>query len=101
MWCIDSNQKKDEKLKMIKAKGIQVGNGTAGNSDNGGKQPITPLNSVEPIPEIVIKTKTLSMRELVKGQKTIKNNNDIDDVVEALRKKLREELDKDTIISLV
>ena len=41
------------------------------------------------------------MRELVKGQKTIKNNDDIDEVVEALRKKLREELEKDTIISLV
>ena len=91
----------DERLKMIKAKGIQLGNGTAGNSDNGGKQHITPLNSVDPIPEIVIKTKTLSMRELVKGQKTIKNNDDIDEVVEALRKKLREELEKDTIISLV
>ena len=91
----------DEKLKMIKAKEIQLGNGTAGNSDNGGKQPITSLNSVDPIPEIVIKTKTLSMRELVKGQKTIKNNDDIDEVVEALRRKLREELEKDTIISLV
>ena len=51
--------------------------------------------------EVIIRTKTLSMRELVKGQKVIKNDNDIDDVVEALRKKLKEELEKDTIISLI
>ena len=41
------------------------------------------------------------MRELVKGQKVIKNDADIDSVVEALRKKLKEELEKDTIISLI
>ncbi|MBU5317588.1 BREX system P-loop protein BrxC [Clostridium bornimense] len=58
----------------------------------------------EPIKEqakVVIKTKTLSMRELVKGQKVIKNHEDIHAVVEALRIKLKEELDKDTIINLV
>ncbi|GAA0126494.1 hypothetical protein UT300019_23970 [Clostridium sp. CTA-19] len=43
----------------------------------------------------------LSMREFVKGQKTIKNNEDIDAVVESLRRKLKEELEKDTIISLI
>lgn len=92
----------DEKRKRIEAKGIQqVGNGTTTNPSDGGKQPSTPMRTVDPIPQVVIKTKTLSMRELVKGQKTIKNNDDIDEVVEALRKKLREELDKDTIISLV
>ena len=51
--------------------------------------------------KVVIKTKTLSMRELVKGQKVIKNNEDIDEIVEYLRKKLKEELDKDTIINLI
>lgn len=61
----------------------------------------TSQNKAEPSPEVVIKTKTLSMRELVKGQKTIKNNDDIDEVIEALRLKLKEELEKDTIINLV
>lgn len=56
---------------------------------------------VDPVPEVVIKTKMLSMREFVKGQKTIKNNEDIDAVVESLRRKLKEELEKDTIISLI
>ncbi|NSB15660.1 BREX system P-loop protein BrxC [Clostridium beijerinckii] len=92
----------DEKRKRIEAKGIQqVGNGTTTNPDNGGKYPTTPVSTPDPIPQVVIKTKTLSMRELVKGQKTIKNDADIDEVVEALRRKLREELEKDTIISLV
>ncbi|KHD13522.1 BREX system P-loop protein BrxC [Clostridium butyricum] len=55
------------------------------------------------IPEVKveIKTKTLSMRELVKGQKVIKNESDIDEIVEALRSKLKAELDKDTIINLI
>ncbi len=91
----------DEKLKRIEAKGIQqVGNGTT-STDNGGKNPNTPVSTPDSISQVVIKTKTLSMRELVKGQKIIKNDADIDEVVEALRRKLREELEKDTIISLV
>ena len=57
--------------------------------------------TVKPEPEILIRTKTLSMRELVKGQKVIKNTTDIDEVLESLRKKLEEELEKDTIISLI
>lgn len=93
----------DERRKRIEAKGIQqvVGTGSTNNPSGGGKQPTMPSSTVDPIPQVVIKTKTLSMRELVKGQKTIKNNDDIDEVVEALRKKLKEELEKDTIISLV
>lgn len=51
--------------------------------------------------KVVIRTKTLSMRELVKGQKVIKNEEDIDDVVETLRIKLKGELEKDTIITLI
>ena len=51
--------------------------------------------------KVEIKTKTLSMRELVKGQKVIKNESDIDEIVENLRRKLKEELDKDTIITLI
>ena len=91
----------DEKLKRIEAKGIQqVGNGTT-STDNGGKNPNTPVSTPDSISQVVIKTKTLSMRELVKGQKIIKNDADIDEVVEALRRKLKEELEKDTIISLV
>ena len=41
------------------------------------------------------------MRELVKGQKIIRNEEDINEVLESLRKKLRDELDKDTIINLI
>ncbi|KAA8678777.1 BREX system P-loop protein BrxC [Clostridium sp. HV4-5-A1G] len=52
-------------------------------------------------PEIVVKIKTLSMRELVKGQKIIKNVQDIDEVVEFLRGKLKEELKDNTIINLI
>jgi hypothetical protein len=51
--------------------------------------------------KVEIKTKTLSMRELVKGQKVIKNESDIDEIVEALRSKLKAELDTDTIITLI
>ncbi|MDK2829372.1 MAG: hypothetical protein PWP67_2192 [Clostridium butyricum] len=51
--------------------------------------------------KVEIKTKTLSMRELVKGQKVIKNESDIDEIVEALRSKLKAELDTDTIINLI
>ena len=89
----------DERLKRIEAKGIQIENGTS--PSYGIKQSNMSSGMVNQISQVVIKTKTLSMRELVKGQKTIKNNDDIDEVVEALRKKLREELEKDTIISLV
>lgn len=91
----------DETQKRIKAKEIEEANRIAEGSGNRETKTATSTYKVEPVLEVVIKTKTLSMRELVKGQKTIKNNDDIDEVVEALRKKLREELEKDTIISLV
>lgn len=51
--------------------------------------------------EKTIKTKTLSMRELVRGQKVIKNENDIDEIMEVLKRRLKDELDKDTIINLI
>ena len=91
----------DERLKRIKAKEIDEANRVAEGTVNGENKTATSTYKVDPVPEVVIKTKTLSMRELMKGQKTIKNNDDIDEVVEALRAKLREELEKDTIISLV
>lgn len=91
----------DETQKRVKAKEIEEANRVSEGSGNGETKPSTSAYKVNPIPEVVIKTKTLSMRELVKGQKTIKNVDDIDEVVEALRRKLREELEKDTIISLV
>ncbi|TCO79772.1 BREX system P-loop protein BrxC [Marinisporobacter balticus] len=91
----------DERQKRTKLKEIGQANRVAEKSGNGEIKDTTSSYKIEPIPEVVIKTKTLSMRELVKGQKTIKNKDDIDEVVEALRKRLREELDKDTIISLV
>ncbi len=52
-------------------------------------------------PEVFVKTKTVSMRDLVKGQKIIKNDEDIEIVLESLRKKLKEQLEKDTIINLI
>ena len=48
-----------------------------------------------------IKTKTLSMRELVRGQKVIKDENDIDEIIETLKRRLKEELEEDTIINLI
>ncbi|MCB2341108.1 BREX system P-loop protein BrxC [Clostridium estertheticum] len=91
----------NERQNRIKAKEIEEANRVAEGVAKGEKEIKMPPYIVDIIPEVVIKTKTLSMRELVKGQKTIKNNDDIDEVVEALRLKLRQELDKDTIISLV
>ncbi|NMM63712.1 BREX system P-loop protein BrxC [Clostridium sp. P21] len=91
----------DERQKIIKSKKIENANRVAEKPENKEEKTIAAAYEVDSIPEVIIKTKTLSMRELVKGQKTIKNNDDIDEVVEALRKKLREELEKDTIISLV
>lgn len=89
-----------ERIRRQKEKEAKVANAvkeTNLGSNTGGY--VTPSIPVEP--EVVIKTKTLSMRELVKGQKVIKNIADIDEVVESLRKKLQEELEKDTIISLI
>lgn len=91
----------DERLKRIKAKEMEDASRTADKSANYEIKTDITAYEVDPVSDVVIKTKTLSMRELVKGQKTIKNNYDIDEVVEALRKKLKEELEKDTIISLV
>lgn len=91
----------DERQKRVKAKEIETANRvleTRSLEGSTGEYRALPIN---PEPEVVIKTKTLSMRELVKGQKVIKNTTDINEVVEALRKKLEEELEKDTIISLV
>lgn len=71
--------------------------------DNGGKEGFKPAipNGVSSKPKVVIKTKNMSMRELVKGQKVIRTEKDINEVLENLRKKLKEELDKDTIINLI
>ena len=91
----------DETLKKIKAKEIEEANRVKETPLVNGNNTTYVAEPVKPEPKVVIKTKTLSMRELVKGQKVIKNDKDIDDVVEALRKKLKEELEKDTIISLI
>lgn len=72
---------------------------TSENNTPSGSNPLEKPDGYET--KVEIKTKTLSMRELVKGQKVIKNTTDIDEVVESLRKKLTEELEKDTIISLI
>ena len=91
----------DERQKRIKAKEIETANRVAETRTIDGNNTGYVVEPVKPEPEVVIKTKTLSMRELVKGQKVIKNTTDINEVVEALRKKLEEELEQDTIISLI
>ena len=68
-------------------------------SQDGGYIVPTPKSIQEIKP--VIRRKTVSIKELVRGQKVIKNENDIDEVVEALRRKLKAELETDTIISLI
>ncbi len=91
----------DETLKRIKAKEIEEANRVKEIPLTKGTDTTYVAAPVEPEPKVVIKTKTISMRELVKGQKVIKNEEDIDAVVEALRRKLKEELEKDTIINLI
>ncbi|NFI95403.1 BREX system P-loop protein BrxC [Clostridium botulinum] len=91
----------DETIKRIKAKEIQTQNKVNEALITKGNDSGNVIQSVKPEPRVIIKTKTLSMRELVKGQRVIKNEEDIDAVVESLRRKLKEELEKDTIISLI
>ena len=92
----------DERQKRLKAKEIELANNIKDPSGAiEGNETGYIAEPVKPEPEVVIKTKTLSMRELVRGQKVIKNTTDINEVVEALRKKLEEELEQDTIISLI
>ncbi len=87
----------DARRKRLQAKEIEQGNPEK--TPVSGDIKITPIVKEEP--EVFVKTKTVSMRDLVKGQKIIKNDEDIDAVVESLRKKLKEQLEKDTIISLI
>ncbi|MFD1363337.1 BREX system P-loop protein BrxC [Lentibacillus salinarum] len=47
------------------------------------------------------KTKTLSKNMMIKGTKTLKSKEEVDDFVEDLRAKLLDELDEDTTINLV
>ncbi|GGJ91385.1 hypothetical protein GCM10007063_12550 [Lentibacillus kapialis] len=47
------------------------------------------------------KTKTLSKNMMIKGTKTLKSKEEVDDFVEDLRAKLMNELDEDTTINLV
>ena len=91
----------DETLKRIKAKEIEEADRAKEAESTIGKGIEYLVEPVKPEQKVVIKTKTLSMRELVKGQKVIKNDEDIDAVLESLRRKLKEELEKDTIISLI
>lgn len=90
----------DERQKRIKAKEIELANSVKETPESVGNNTEL-VETVKPELEVVIRTKTLSMRELVKGQKVIKNEADIDEVVEVLRRKLKEELEKDTIINLI
>ena len=87
----------DARRKRLQAKEIEQGN--LEKTPVPGEIKTTPMVKEEP--EIFVKTKTVSMRDLVKGQKIIKNDEDIDAVVESLRKKLKEQLEKDTIINLI
>lgn len=49
----------------------------------------------------VTKTKSVSMKTLVNGTKIIKNEDDIENVLNQLREKLKKELEEDTIITLI
>lgn len=98
---IKASVEEDERQKRIKAKEIEEANKVNEKSLEEGNNVEVKNEPVKAEPEVVIKTKTLSMRELVKGQKIIKNSDDIDEVIENLRKRLKEELEKDTIISLI
>ncbi|XZK76830.1 BREX system P-loop protein BrxC [Clostridium perfringens] len=60
-----------------------------------------PVDKVKPVEIIQVKTKAVSVRELVKGEKIIKNEADIDAVIESLRRKLKNELEENTIINLI
>ncbi|WP_066893479.1 BREX system P-loop protein BrxC [Clostridium nigeriense] len=91
----------DENLRRIKEKEIEDKRKSEETAVSEGTDKEYKADTVKLEPKVVIKTKTLSMRELVKGQRVIKNEEDIDAVLESLRAKLKEELKKDTIISLV
>jgi energy-coupling factor transporter ATP-binding protein EcfA2 len=91
----------DRRLKIIKAKKDEEARGKVITKGKTTTNTSTSAQIIREHQEVLIKTKTLSMRELVKGQKVIKNEDDINEVVEALRGKLKEELEKDTILSLV
>lgn len=89
-------EREEERLRKEEQKSvIKDPNGESGNGGGYVSKPIIV------VPPISIKMKPLSMKELVKGQRTIKNEADIDAVVEELRRKLKEQLEKDTIITLV
>ncbi|MDU5105782.1 BREX system P-loop protein BrxC [Clostridium sp.] len=89
-----------KRQEMLKAKEIELTNGNDGeNLPRGGKT--NTGNSVKTEVKVSIKTKTLSMKELVKGQKVIQNTTDIDEIVEILRQKLKDELEDNTIINLI
>ncbi|MEG0307504.1 MAG: BREX system P-loop protein BrxC [Clostridium sp.] len=91
----------EERLKRLEEYEIRRASVVKDQSSVTGSTSGVTASEIKAIQTVTIKTKTLSMRELVKGQKVIKNHEDIDVVVEALRRKLEEELEKDTIISLI
>lgn len=88
-----------KRQEILKAKEIEASSGS-GENPTKGEEPNTGT-SVKTKVKVTIKTKTLSMKDLVKGQKVIKDSTDIDEIVEILRKRLSEELEKDTIINLI
>ena len=48
-----------------------------------------------------IKNKSVSINSLLLGSKEIKNEEDIEEVLSVLRQKLKEQLEEDTIITLI
>ena len=48
-----------------------------------------------------IKNKSVSINSLLLGSKEIKNEDDIEDVLNSLRQKLKSQLEEDTIITLI
>lgn len=77
------------------------GVGEVESKNNYGKEKEVPVEAVKPVEIIQVKTKVVSVRELVKGEKIIKNEADIETVIENLRKKLKDELEENTIINLI
>ncbi|WP_088049429.1 BREX system P-loop protein BrxC [Virgibacillus dakarensis] len=62
---------------------------------------VEPVEQVKTPPIKHRKTKTLSKNLVIKGTKTLKSTNDVDQFVEELRESLLRELDEDTTIHLV
>lgn len=90
--CLDELEREKEKNA---AEAQAVTNSSTANQD------VDPVKVVETPPVKQRKTKTLSKNLVIKGTKTLKSTDDIDQFVEELKVTLLRELDEDTTINLV